>query len=942
MWFTSPIWLLALLIIIPLLFSGNILIKKRNNKSLLYGGNFSKNSAEIQIKRLTILRTVVIVLVIFALAGASALLPTKSRKIALLIDVSDSVGTAQVEKAKQELRKRIHDLNRQDRVTLIAFAGHPRVVFPFSAPDEASLLLDSASLEAPDKSETDLDSAILTASGMLSGSFGNKSIFLFSDGRPTEGGSIDQALRKISGVQIYTIPIGLADEGMFSKAVKLPETAHLGEKSEAVWSMVSTTDQKVSVIVKENGRILQKKNVEIKKGLNRVPVIFNADRTGNRRIDFELADEGGRSIPGMESSGLINVEGKASILLIHGKILNPALPDALRLQNIDVQIEDSRGIIEETGSLNAYSAVVLDDVPAAFLSEKQQEVLRSYVAGGGGLFVIGGNSSLGRGEYFNSDLGELLPVSTDTRQRFIFNRAEIIFVLDHSGSMSEKVGNTTKYAATLSGVAAAVKKLNPNDQVAIIAFDDQVNWVLPLTPAGKLNEILKALSRIVQGGGTDMGKAFESVIGLFPTQEPVLRHMIVITDGETIEADFQSLSRKLRDSGFSITTIGIGNEINETLLQNIAVWGKGKFYKVSAEKIPHIIENETVRATRELIQEGKFTPSVKTQAGFISGFYRGVPPIKGYLLTRPKSLATVYLEAGDDDPLLASWRYGNGKTAVFTADSGSRWLSGWLGKEYYNYLFSQTIRYIERGTSDKGLRVSATVEASTAHLVVNAIDKDRRLRTGLQLTGRSSEGAGYVFLFNETAPGRYEADVPVTNTGLYVFDIHENGGEKWTTGWVWNPYGKEFGSTGPDLPSLSRISSQTGGKTLSLKRIIFPAAGWGFEPASLQNILLILALISFVIELFLRSTSMNQIKMAKAVISVWWSIKAAIIHKAYTVSEMSEGERAKLGKTIELEREQAELKKTREAFRYLAQRSHSVQRSQNTKSPQDNTISQDK
>ncbi len=625
------------------------------------------------------LRAASIACVILVLAGTSAVIPAKNRYFAALIDVSESIGKAQVEKVRAALLKQISYLNPSDRISIVAFAGQPNVIIPLTNPEEASTKLESAALNAPDTGESDLRGGIQAAVEILSSKLGNRSIILFSDGRATAGGSINPILDKINGIPVIVIPVGEKGEGIVSREIKIPETAHIGEKIKAEWAIDSTREQNVNTGIKIDGQTVQKLSLVLKSGNNIIPIELTSERAGNHRVDIEMVSEDGNPVPKGNISGLLKVEGLSSILIIHGKNENPSLAESLKIQGLNVVNEVSSGIPESAGNLEGYSAVVFDNVPASFLSEKQQNVLQNYVAGGGGLFVIGGDSSFGRGEYYDSVLEEMIPVNTDIRQRVYFNRNEILFVIDHSGSMFETVGNTTKYDATISGIAAAVKGLNPQDRVGIIEFDQEAQWVLPLTQVSHQNEILKALSKIDHGGGTDMSSAFNEILRKFSNQEPVYRHLIIITDGQTEEKNFKTLTRNLHNKGFSVTTIGIGNEVNETLLKNIAEWGNGKFYRVNVGQIPKVIQKETVRLSRDLIQEGRFIPSVKTPSDVTMGFDRNLPPIEGYLLTRPKNLSSIYLEAGNNDPLLAEWRYGNGKVMVFTSDSGTRWLKKWSG-----------------------------------------------------------------------------------------------------------------------------------------------------------------------------------------------------------------------------------------------------------------------
>ena len=328
-----------------------------------------------------------------------------------------------------------------------------------------------------------------------------------------------------------------------------------------------------------------------------------------------------------------------------------------------------------------------------------------------------------------------MPVRTDTRQRLLFDRMKILFLIDQSGSMGEGVGGVSKQEAAIAGLLAAAEGLNPWDEVGILGFADKAEWILPFTTVGDGKAIQTAVRRVGASGGTELATGMETAIRGFAGAEAVRRHMVIISDGMTIPADFAELSRRLREMRVTITTIGVGYDINEPLLRDLAVMGEGEFYRADEAHLPQIIVAETFRVTRELIQEGIFPPVRRIPADFFGGLPDPLPPVAGYLRPKAKQTAEVHLEVGEGDPLLAAWRYGNGRVAVFTAGAGRRWLSAWIHRQFYNRFFGQLVRF-GPGVPDEGIRVFTALEAGTARLVVEATG-DRQLRPGLQLAART-------------------------------------------------------------------------------------------------------------------------------------------------------------------------------------------------------------
>ena len=920
LWWNRPIWLLAILLMIPILWPELLLRWRFKNQSLEALSGHSPRSSN-GLRKLSRLRAIAVCAAILSLAGTGILIPTKNRQVVALVDVSASISPAQVEVSRGALLELLGRFNPGDRVAVIAFAGEPETIASFETPARLSMMLKTAALKAPRTGATNLEAAIRLGSRMLSEKGGNRCMILLSDGRPTVGGMDLPAMVRESDIPIYVLGVGTSGSSLITRELRVPEVIHPQERVLVRWEVESDRVQNVIATILMDNRTVGREPVKLAAGRNTVLLPVQVKDPGIHRLDIRISDTAGKVLNQADSASLLNVTGPARVLVIHGDSPNSPITRALQTQGMQLTEEGVAGLPENANGLAGYGAVVLDNIPALYLSQGQQDALQGYTAGGGGLLVVGGDASLGRGEYYATGLEDLLPVQTDTRQRLFFSRANILFVIDHSGSMSEMVGKTSKQMAAMQGVAAAIEELNPQDRVGILTFDVEPTWVLRFTPAGQKNQIRRSLSRIGQGGGTDMSTAMEEVVKGFSSVGPVRRHVVILSDGQTTNADFNKICRKLKNLGVTITTIGIGEEVNETLLKDLARWGDGRYYRAQLDQIPTVIRKETVRVTRDQIQEGMFYPKIKTAAPFLEVTAWNRFPVKGYLITKPKSMATVFLEIGKQDPLLASWRYGNGRVAVFTSDSGGRWLSSWSGRPNFNQLWSQTIRSIERAAMDTGLRVTARAEAAAAVITVEAVGADGRLRPGLQLTGAALDdppsGAtnagtanitGDNLVFTETAPGHYEARVPLSGSGLKQFQVREAQSGEWSIGWLWNPPGQEKLSTGPDRSFLGNIAAAAGGSLLTAANPVLPLPGWAWEKVPLQNWLILAALVCFLVELCIRSTSLGQMTMARAVFASWWEAQRRIISTI------------RGSRTEQEEREKQSRDNIYEAYRYLAER----------------------
>jgi Ca-activated chloride channel family protein len=166
---------------------------------------------------------------------------------------------------------------------------------------------------------------------------------------------------------------------------------------------------------------------------------------------------------------------------------------------------------------------------------------------------------------------------------------DIAFVIDRSGSMSGGKLELAKEA-----VNQAVSRLNDDDRMAVVIFDDSVQDILPLMPASKeMQGILAArLNNVHPGGSTNLSDGWLTGCQHVATANPPapvgrMRRVILLTDGQanagiTDAAELAHHAGVLRGNGISTTTMGLGEGFDELLLGGMAEAGGGNFQHISA------------------------------------------------------------------------------------------------------------------------------------------------------------------------------------------------------------------------------------------------------------------------------------------------------------------------------------------------------------------------
>ena len=174
----------------------------------------------------------------------------------------------------------------------------------------------------------------------------------------------------------------------------------------------------------------------------------------------------------------------------------------------------------------------------------------------------------------------------------------LALVIDRSGSMSGSKLEKAKEAAIF-----CLRNLTSADRAAIISYDDEVRVVSPsrvLTPEAK-NQMIAEVRAIYSGGSTNLGGGW-----LTGAQEVAnhqhganyLSRTILLSDGLANvgivdTGELAHHASELRERGVGTTTMGIGADFNEDLLEKMAIKGGGHFYFIEqAAQIPDFLHRE--------------------------------------------------------------------------------------------------------------------------------------------------------------------------------------------------------------------------------------------------------------------------------------------------------------------------------------------------------------
>lgn len=169
-------------------------------------------------------------------------------------------------------------------------------------------------------------------------------------------------------------------------------------------------------------------------------------------------------------------------------------------------------------------------------------------------------------------------------------------VIDRSGSMA----SSRKIDYARQAASYAVQQLLATDRVSVTIFDDEIETIVPSQLAANKADIIRKIDSLEPRNTTNLHEGW--VEGGQQVRKHLnpewLNRVILLSDGlanqgqtnpDLIATDVQNLARQ----GISTSTMGLGDDFNEDLMEAMANSGDGNYYYIESPKqLPDIFQTE--------------------------------------------------------------------------------------------------------------------------------------------------------------------------------------------------------------------------------------------------------------------------------------------------------------------------------------------------------------
>lgn len=716
------------------------------------------------------IRFILLCLIICAMADMSVNISSKDTGTVFLIDVSESFA-ANRDEAVQMVREALKKLPQGNRAAVVAFGADARVEQFMS-----DVNLFTAVETMPVVTATNIEKAVRSSMALFDDDEA-KRIVLITDGSQNEG-QIENMSAMLTAerveVNVLQKDFDIGGEAYISD-LSVPEKIQAGDKFRVQVEVESTVKTNAILQLYTGGKLSKQEKVSLQTGSN--SFIFQDTRKKQGFAEYKaviIPEKDAVSINN-EYSAFTEAGGAQKILLIEGvKNESKEFQRLLSSANIKFDAVAAKAAPKNLESMNQYKCIIMENTAADSLPVGFINSLDSYIKDyGGGFAAIGGKKSFALGNYKDTPLEDVLPVNMDVSQEKKIPEMAMVMVIDKSGSMQSDDGGNSKIDMAKDAAASAVDNLRDTDSIGVISFNDTYGWNVKIQKADNKEDIKSGIYGIKDGGGTNIYPAVREAYDKIKNLDCQLKHIILLTDGQDGYYNaYPGLIEKLQENNITLSTVSIGSDADDRFLERLAQSSGGRFYNTKAgSELSRIFAQEVYLAQKEYIVNHVFTPIIKSNSTILGSEAKdGLPSMAGYIATSIKPEAIQVLSSDkDNDPVLACWQYGLGRTVAFTSDVTNQWTGNYAAWSGYPAFWKNIINYLTDIAEEEGSKVSVTQEGNSGKIVYTTPEYSGKTKISATIT--DTDGKKIETELKATAPGVYEGETELENSGIYSINV---------------------------------------------------------------------------------------------------------------------------------------------------------------------------
>jgi uncharacterized membrane protein len=786
-----------------------------------------------------------------ALFGPAIPLSETKVAVTVLADTSQSLSTQDLEQLREHIRK-VAGARGRHVVRVAPFARGLRNLSAEEVGGQVQLTAGEAGRG------TNLEAAIREAIASTPAGLVPR-LVLISDGKETEGSAVQalwQAQQLGIPIDTYALP-GRARPLLTIEAVRMPPQAFSGEKFPVELRISSPRAVKAKLELQAEGKRIGEGEVPLAEGANEITINSSVATSGAIHLSGIV------SAPGMGETRFDQAVmiKKPQLLYVSG---DPAGTEANLVRAMEAfQFDITKVEDLSADALKKFDIVVLNNQDLEGFPPALKSAIEAYVKRGGGLLSIGGE----RNQYVEKKPGTPEdPLERTLPAKLAPPRSPegtcVVLIIDKSSSMEGR-----KMDLARSASIGVLENLRPIDMVGVLVFDNSHQWAIPIRKAEDKVLMKRLVAGISADGGTQIAPALAEAYKKILPVKATLKHILLLTDGISEEGDSIGLSKEAALQKVTISTVGLGQDVNKGYLEKIAANAKGKSYFVNDPSLlEQILLRDVMEFTGTTAVEKPAKPIVLRAAEVLEGTgIESAPALKGYVKYEAKPAADLLLnvpgeKANTTDPLLARWQYGLGRVSVFTSDAKSRWADDWVSWQGFDPFWGNVLRDLLPKSSTENAQLNFDPSARELEVVYRLPGTQPAPKTIPSLFVFGPGGFQEPVTVQQVAAGVYRGRIAVGDrTGLFRVRPAEVTANFPETGYYRQE--TELRQFGNNEFLLRQIAEFTGGKFAPQPGEIFRGGGKNIETAlQVWPWLLALAILLSLLEVFLRKGAMGLLR----------------------------------------------------------------------------------